>query len=132
MLRLPTTSSNRNILVGGWVDTWHSYSPASLGWTYFIWRVQSSLWWKWIAWNRSSLAYVVSPTVSNSCTFFRLIHDTCESQKKNFLLKIGQYSDKKKKIRKKPLFLTTNFAFICALQFLNYSQAKYLSSLLKN
>lgn len=74
--RLPTTSRNRNILVGGWVDTWHWYNPASLGWTYFIWRVQSSLWWKWIAWKRSSFAYVVSPTVSNSWTFFRLIHDT--------------------------------------------------------
>lgn len=81
---LPTTSRSRNILVGGWVDTWHSYSPASLGWTYFIWSVQSSLWWKWIAWNRSSLAYVVSPTVSSSCNsrFFRLIHDTCEQPRR--------------------------------------------------
>lgn len=40
---LPTTFKLMNIDVGGCTDTWHSYNPASLNWTYLICNVQSWL-----------------------------------------------------------------------------------------
>lgn len=56
-----TTSSWTNCDILGSVVTWHSYTPASLLWTYFIWRVHVSP--LWSTWNLSSAMKVYRSTV---------------------------------------------------------------------
>ena len=79
-LLLPTTFNRINWLRWGWVETWHSYNPASRLWVNLIWRVQSSEGRVRTMLNRWSDAYVYRPTV-RMCTSRWRTQETYSSKK---------------------------------------------------
>jgi hypothetical protein len=67
----PTILSSMNIDSGGCVDSWHSYTPSSSFRAFFIRSAQFPKCLVCSTRNRSSLLYVLSPTVNNKKSFRR-------------------------------------------------------------
>lgn len=68
---LPTTFNSINMLIGGCDETWHSYRPASLCWTYLICRVQSCqqvrFWIFHLYWEKEEISKTsIIPHLNNS------------------------------------------------------------------
>ena len=63
--------------LGGWVETWHIYSPESSFLIAFMWSRQLLGYWN-LTWMRESPLYVTLPTVSrDTLSVFFLTHITC-------------------------------------------------------
>lgn len=71
LIHSPTILSSMNIDSGGCVDSWHSYTPSSSFRAFFIRSAQFPKCLVCSTRNRSSLLYVLSPTVNNKKSFRR-------------------------------------------------------------